>query len=65
MDDVKMHAYRYLLVLQAHVPRNAIQVAAAAEGTVQRLRPWTFEDDALFESALAMVAIRITTILYS
>ena len=56
VDDVKMHAYRYLLVLQAHVPRNAIQVAAAAEGTVQRLRPWTFEDDALFESALAMVA---------
>jgi hypothetical protein len=53
--EVKAHAYRYMLVLQAHTPRGIMQ-----EATSEVLRKtgaeWTFEDDAVFEGALATVA---------
>lgn len=53
--EVKTHAYRYMLVLQAHTPHSVMQ-GTTSESLRKTGVEWTFEDDAVFEGALATVA---------
>jgi len=45
VQDIKLHAFRYLLVLQAVAPRTSL----APDLRDHSSPPWTFEEDAIFE----------------
>jgi len=54
IDEIKTHAFRYMLVLQAHAPRALLEQALGAETSSNaNVATWSAGEDAIFEQALA------------